>query len=48
MLTLCVVTTGDLAILTAGTGATPVCGMRAMPRPGWRLNRSADMFVLLT
>ena len=54
MLRLCLITPGDLAILMAGTGTTlvtsraHVCGVRAVPRPGWRLNRSADMFVLLT
>ena len=54
MLTLCLITPGDLAILMAGTGTTPVTspatssawGLRR--GQGWRLNRSADMFVLLS
>ena len=53
MLTLCLITLGDLAILMADTGTTSVTiparryGMGTVTRQGWRLNRSADMFVLL-
>jgi len=55
MLTFCLITPGDLAILMAGTGTTSVTsparsrgmGTATRPRLGG-LNRSADMFVLLS
>jgi hypothetical protein len=54
MLTLCLITPGDLAILMAGTGTTSVLGparsggMGSVTGQGWRLNRSTEMFVLLS
>ena len=55
MLTLCLITPGDLAILMAGTGTTSVTSPARSVRHGYcdeakvgRLNRSADMFVLLS
>jgi hypothetical protein len=55
MLTFCLITPGDLAILLAGTGTTPVTRPGQVARHGYcdeakvgRLNPAADMFVLLS
>jgi hypothetical protein len=54
MLTLYLITPDGLAILTGGyryhVGDRPArsCGMGTVTGRGWLLNRSADMFVLLS
>jgi hypothetical protein len=54
MLTLCRIAPGDLAILMAGyrchigDQSGQVVGMGTVTSQGWRLNRSADVFVLLS
>jgi hypothetical protein len=55
MLTFCLITLGDLAILLAGAGTTSVASPGQVARHGYcdeakvgRLNSSVDMFVLLS